>query len=239
MSLHLGILRTDAVLDEFQDRFGDYPQMFRDLLLAVDGQLRFTEYDVRVALPADFACDAYLITGSRHSVYDDLPWIPALADYVRTAMAQGRKILGICFGHQLLAHFFGGHVAPAPGGWAVGVHASTLTPRAWMGDDAPTAMALLSSHKDQVQALPPTAQLYASNTFCPLAGFTLGEAAITIQGHPEFAKPYAAALMNFRRELLGEETFSAGMASLAHDTDSLQMARLLLDFARPAVAASK
>lgn len=232
MSLHLGILRTDAVLDEFQTQHGDYPQMFRQLFLAVDPKLSFAEYDVARALPAAVNCDAYVITGSRHSVYDDLAWIGELVAFVRRVLDAGGVILGICFGHQLMAHFFGGRVAPAAAGWAVGVQESEVSARSWMGDDTPAQIRLLSSHKDQVATLPAHADLFASNDFCPVAGFTLGDQVITVQGHPEFAKPYAAALMNYRREILGEPTYQAGIDSLTHDTDELIVARWMLEFVR-------
>ena len=99
--LHLGILQTDSVLEDLQPRFGDYPSMFEDLFRAADPTMRFTTYNVQQALPASLDCDAYLITGCKLSVYDDLPWIAELADFVRMAMAAQKKILGICFGQRV------------------------------------------------------------------------------------------------------------------------------------------
>ena len=148
--MHIGILQTDHVLDQFQGEFGNYPSMFQDLLRSVREDLTFTVYDVQAAIPSEIVCDAYLITGSRHSVYDDFPWIQALVDYLKEVLASEKKILGICFGHQLMAHYFGGCVGPADAGWAVGVHTSAITREpTWMGA-APAQVNLVSSHKDQV-----------------------------------------------------------------------------------------
>ena len=85
MTLHLGILQTDSVLEGLQGRFGDYPEMFDAIFTAEDPDLRITTYNVQQALPQSLACDAYLITGCKLSVYDDLPWIRELADFVGAA----------------------------------------------------------------------------------------------------------------------------------------------------------
>ena len=187
-------------------------------------------YDVRQGPPERIDCDAYLITGSRHSVYDDLPWIEPLVAFLREVLAANRKIVGICFGHQLMAHYFGGRVAPATQGWAVGVHDSRVVARdEWMPDDC-SNFALLSSHKDQVVEMPANARLYLSNDFCPISGFTMGDQVITVQGHPEFNKAYSRALMDYRQEQLGEGVHARGVASLADDTSEQEMARWIMAF---------
>jgi GMP synthase-like glutamine amidotransferase len=235
MTLHLGILQTDSVLDGLQERFGDYPEMFGGLFTAEDPSIRITTYDVQRMLPTTLDCDAYLITGCKLSVYDDLPWIRELAEFVAQAIDGKKKILGICFGHQLIAHFFGGLVAPAPVGWAVGVQTSTLVQKLpWMGDgdQVPDQLNLVSSHKDQVQRLPEGAQVFASSDFCPVSGFTLGDHVLTIQGHPELNTQYSEALMGVRRELLGEDVYQAGIESLTTPTDAQLFTRWMLAFVR-------
>ena len=194
--------------------------------------LEFATIDTQAgAYPAPGACDAYLITGSRHSVYDEAPWIGALAEFVGQTLDAGSKVVGICFGHQLIAHFFGGLAEPAPG-WAVGVHQSRIVADAPWLDPKMDQFGLLSSHKDQVTRMPEGAELIATNEFCPIAGFTWGDDVLTFQGHPEFRKPYSMALMNMRRELLGEDTYQAGMRSLAEDIHASTVGRWILKFCR-------
>ena len=149
--MHLGILKVDSVRSEFVDEFGDYPDMFRQLLLQANPSLQISVFDVqRGEIPTPDDCDGYLITGSRDSVYDDLPWIPLLIEFVAKLRDQKIKLAAICFGHQLVAHFFGGKVGPAKAGWAVGVHASDIVERrSWMTPEV-ASLNLLSSHKDQV-----------------------------------------------------------------------------------------
>ncbi len=220
-ALHIGILQTDRVREEFVDRHGDYPDMFHDLLLDAALAARmpaptFRDFDVQHGdFPADPSeCDGYVITGSRDSVYDDLPWIARLSDFVLALHKQRHKLIGICFGHQLIAQVLGGETRAAEAGWAVGVHASRTTAApGWMRPHS-DGFALLSSHKDQVTRLPEGANLLAENDFCPNAAFTVGDHILAIQGHPEFAKAYSADLMAFRRDLLGETVYQRGVDSL-------------------------
>ncbi len=234
--MKMGILRTDAVLEKFQPSHGDYPAMFREVFGRVEPSLEFVDHDVRLSVPEDIDCDIYLITGSRHSVYEDLPWLPPLVDFLKDALDQCRSVIGICFGHQLIAHFFGGEVGPAEVGWCVGVQTGRVIDEELRGTFAHDEVRLLASHKDQVLRLPEGAKVFLSSASCPIGGFVLGEQIVTIQGHPEFSKPYARDLMNHRAELLGESVHQAGLQSLELGTDEERVVRMLLDSVRPRVA---
>lgn len=237
----IGILQTDSVLEQFVLRHGDYPDMFRAALTDPDvrptgtAPPRFLDIDVqRGDYPAPDGCDAYLITGSRHSVYDELPWIPPLVEFLREALALRRRVVGICFGHQLIAHFFGGETRPADGGWCVGVQpAEVIGAESWMIPPA-ARLALLASHKDQVVRLPAGARAFARSGRCRIAGFVMNDV-LTFQGHPEFSKDYAGDLMDMRENVLGADTYREGKASLAAVTDERLAARWMLNFmsARP------
>jgi len=237
--MHIGILRTDSVLEQFQPDHGDYPAMFSAALAdpaALPPDLggvppRFSAFAAHEGeLPRPDACDAYVITGSRHSVYDELPWLPPLVAFLQAALAAERKIVGICFGHQLIAHHFGGETARAEVGWCVGVHDTrVLRPQPWM-EPAAERFGLLSSHRDQVRRLPAGAEPFAASDRCPNAGYVIGRQVLTFQGHPEFTKPYAADLMRMRAETLGPQVFAEGMGSLERDVDSAVVARWILNF---------
>ena len=127
--MKIGILKTDAVRPEFVPEFGEYPDMFAALLSRVDPALEFATYDVEEGeFPDDIhAVDAYLITGSKSSVYDDKPWIKQLMQFVRELHARRKKLVGICFGHQLVARALGGHTEKSDKGWGVGAHSATFS----------------------------------------------------------------------------------------------------------------
>jgi len=226
----LGILKADSVNPDLQVTHGDYTDMFQSIFRVADPTLTFNIYDVLASQYPDNIdeCDGYLITGSRHSVYEPLPWIQRLGEFVVELHSARKKLVGICFGHQLVAHVLGGRTAKSDRGWGVGRHVTRLYDASH--PDWPSEFALLSSHQDQVQEPPPDAEIIAQSDFCPIAGMTLGQHILTLQGHPEFTKDYARDLLGVRREVLGESLYQAGLASLAEDVHQLEVARLILDF---------
>ena len=236
--LKIGILQADSVLPQFQPAHGNYPGMIRDVLgraaARLDLEVSFETWDVEhgeyPGTPTD--CDGYVITGSRKSVYDDEPWIHRLIDYVRElhrSYADRVKLVGICFGHQLVAEALGGKTLPAESGWGVGVQQATVLRRAWFMDDA-DGYNLVVSHKDQVARLPEQAELLASSDYCPNSMFMIGDHILTLQGHPEFTADYSADLMEMRREILGESTYRAGVSSLAKPVMRDDVARWIIRF---------
>ena len=232
--MKLGILITDRVRDELIGHYGDYPDMFENLLLGTDSKIDISRFYVEQSLPDKIDCEGYIITGSRHSVYDDLPWIVELVGFVREVLSSGKKIIGVCFGHQLMAHHFGGLVEKSEKGWAVGVHKSEIIlKQPWMeSSDGQSSheFSLISSHQDQVVRMPPNAHLYATNDFCPIAGFLVGDQVMTVQGHPEFDKEYAMALLGLRKDVLGEEVVQRGSRTLENPTDQKIWGRWMLSF---------
>lgn len=196
--MKLGILETGEPPAGVKERFGDYPSMFRRLF--GEGAYDYAAFDVAGgALPSAVdACGAYVVTGSSAGVYDPLPWIDPLQDFLRGAQGQV-PLVGVCFGHQIMAQAFGGKVIASPKGWGVGLHRYRIDEsRPWM--DAPEPIAVPASHQDQVVELPPGAQVIGGNDFCPMGMLDYGPArAISLQLHPEFDPAYARALIENRR----------------------------------------
>lgn len=195
--MKLGILeagRPPATLSSY----GSYPDMFCDLFGA-----NTYEYKVFYVQSGDFpddvsACPAYLVTGSACGVYDHLPWIPQLMAFLRKAKGNA-ALVGICFGHQIMAEAFGGKVIRSPKGWGAGAQRYEVWhPQPWTG--AQRAITLPASHQDQVVALPPRAAVVAGNGFAPYGMLAYSDQpAISLQLHPEFSHDYAVALTEMKR----------------------------------------
>ena len=165
--------------------FGDYPAMFRKLL--GEDAYHWATYAVDEGeLPAGPTdCDAYIVTGSACGVYEPLSWITDAKAFLNAAKGRA-ALVGVCFGHQLMADAFGGKVIKSPKGWGVGEHTYRVTAEPWM-DGKVGPIRLPASHQDQVVELPPGAEVWASSDFCRMGGLVWrDQPAITIQLHPEF-----------------------------------------------------
>lgn len=231
--MKIGILKTDTVRPEWVGTYGEYPDMFETLLRQVDPDLEFRTWDVEAGeFPDDLtAVDGYIITGSKSSAYDDKPWIRGLEDFIRHAHLVKYKVVGICFGHQLVARALGGLVDKSSKGWGCGVQVYSVSDPQLLADGQGLDLQLLASHQDQVMLAPVGAQVIARNAHCDIAGFRIGEHILTFQGHPEFIPEYSREIMALRREMIGEARVAEGLASLdKHDHQGERVARWMLDF---------
>lgn len=209
--MKIGILQTGETPPPLRGQYGRYPDMFADLFARAGGGEEFVVYDVRRGkLPKHpQACDGYIITGSRHGVYEDLPWIARLLDYVQTLYRARRPMAGVCFGHQAIAAALGGEVVKSPKGWGVGLQSwDVLRAAPWM-KTTPKKFSLLSFHQDQVIKLPRGAARLFGSKFCDNAGFVIGNRVFCVQGHPEFVPDFCRDLAKHREEILTPQLVAA------------------------------
>jgi GMP synthase (glutamine-hydrolysing) len=192
----------------------------------LDGQgFTFETYAILdgVFPPSVDAADGWLITGSKHGVYEDHPWIPPLEAFLREAYDADRPIVGICFGHQILAQALGGTVEKFVGGWSVGATEYDLS------SGAPSER-IIAWHQDQVITPPAGARVLASSDFCPYAMLAYGTKALTFQPHPEFSPAFMTDLLTVRRSILPPEIAQAAENSLALPLTSSRAATQIATF---------
>jgi GMP synthase-like glutamine amidotransferase len=227
--MRIGLLLCDHVRPGFQVVAGDYPDFFR--LLLPDHEV--VVYDLPAGeFPQDLdACDGWITSGSRQSVYEDVDWIARLGGLVRTLHDQRRKLVGVCFGTQMIAHALGGTVGPAPTGWAVGVkEVEVLAKEPWM-DPVVDSFRILHSNADQISSLPPGARLLGQAREVPVSVLAIDNHIIGFQGHPEFPSAYSAVLMEARRgSLIPDQVVEAGLASLERPPNTELLASWISDF---------
>jgi GMP synthase-like glutamine amidotransferase len=228
--LKLGILKTGRPPLPAIPKFGTYPDMFRRLLGEAAHDWRTYAVDEGELPGSPTECDGYLITGSSAGVYEDLPWIAPAEAFLRAAKGKA-ALVGVCFGHQLMAHAFGAEVIKSPKGWGVGENQYRLLIREpWMDSDVP--IRLPASHQDQVVSLPPGAEVFAASDFTPFAGLAWpGERAISMQPHPEFEPAYAISLIEHRRGgTYPDDQADRAVASFKAPDDRARVGRWIADF---------
>lgn len=213
--MKIGILETGRPPAELEPVFGRYDAMFKRLI--GEGRDVRTYHVAGGEFPAEPEEQAaYIVTGSPAGVYEDHPWIPPLKDFLRRAKGKTR-LVGICFGHQIMAEAFGGRVEKSERGWGVGLHRYDVVEQApWM--DAVDSFAIPVSHQDQIVEQPPCSRVLAASAFTPFAVLEYeDQPAISFQCHPEFEPGFAEALIEHRRARLPDP--DAAIASLEKPSD--------------------
>ncbi len=187
--MRIGILQCGQSPAQLKDELGDYPDMFMRLLAGRGLDFHIWHVEAMEFPDAVDQAEGWLLTGSRHGAYEDHDFIPPLEDFIRRAYGAGVPLVGICFGHQVIAQALGGKVVKHPDGWAVGMQDYDF-------DGQPVR--LNAWHQDQVASLPGDAQVVGRNEFCEHAALVYGDRAFTVQAHPEFEDAFIQGLMDTR-----------------------------------------
>lgn len=230
--MKIAILQCDTVQQKFQAEFGHYSTMIQQMFLDIGADFTFNVYDCQKGeLPVKLEnYDFFITTGSKSSVYEDEPWIRSLINFIRQLNAQNKKLIGICFGHQLIAMAFDGLVEKSERGWGVGIaHNRVINYPNWMRKKN-TQLNILVSHQDQITVLPDDTKIIAESDFCPYFVVQWGENFLSIQGHPEWNHNYSRTLINDRRDRIPKKRVEVALDSLDGQVDNALFVNWIVDF---------
>lgn len=217
--MNIGILAAGISPQELRERHGTYADMSAALFTQHGYDYQFEVFDVREEhFPASIeGFDGWLITGSKANVYENLPWMQRLKALIIKINDARIPLLGICFGHQIIAEAFGGKVEAYQGGWGLGVNQYRILPVSGLSDtpDTPSTLTLHAVHQDQVVEKPALANVFARSPFCPYAGLLYGKNVLTVQAHPEFSTAFERDLLELKGGAgIPAEAAQKGLASL-------------------------
>jgi GMP synthase-like glutamine amidotransferase len=232
--MKLTIIQAGEVPELLRPRFGPYSPMFVKMFEGVGAHY---DYEiVRVSegepFPDPAGLEAILLPGSAAGVYDDhLGWLAPLRQFIRGAYAAKTPMVGVCFGHQIMAEALGGDVRKSEKGWGLGRHSYAVRGRPPFMTAAAATLGVACSHQDQVITPPAEAEVILASDFTPNAGlFYANGAALSFQPHPEFEDAYTRALAELRRGKAPDSTIEAALDSLERPSDSSIVAGCIAAF---------
>lgn len=221
--MKIGIIECGLIPEALRGNYDSYPEMFRKQLQPLLPSAKFETFSVvqGEVLPEPTAFDAWLIPGSRYGVYDDQPWIEPLKDFIRKAAELKRPMVGVCFGHQILAEALGGKVEKAGIGFRIGMEQYETS----LGGET-QSVAMPAFHQDQVVVQPPNSEVVARTDACAFAALRYTDAPVlSLQFHPEFSQAYLADLI----DCMSQQSAKPGVTPDQAETDQSGM-RWIADF---------
>jgi len=228
------LLKVGHTFEHIAAQRGDYDVWFRERLGVSEEVLQVVHVDRGEPLPERLDYAGIVVSGSSAMVTDREPWSVATAAYLREAVQRAVPILGVCYGHQLLADALGGEVADNPLGRQAGTVRAQLTAAAAVDPlfaGLPEQITVQVSHRQSVLRLPEHATALASHAGDPHQAYRVGELAWGVQFHPEFDGWTARAYIAARREIfVGEGRDPEALMAAVEDSD--HGARVLARFAR-------
>ncbi len=230
----LGLLACDFVPDDLRDRFEDYPVMFGAAIASAAVEVEWRNYKVYDGQLPDSVqeCDGYITTGSRSGAYNQNAWIVQFEQFIRDLVGSQRPLVGVCFGHQMIAQALGGQVEKSSKGWGIGIQHHAIgsgVDAAWMDPSLPQ-FTIPVCHQDQVVALPQGACLLASNPHCENFMIQFNDTMLGLQGHPEFDPSYIEVLLELRKEIITGTARDDAVRSLTRDHDNPRIMKWIANF---------
>ncbi|KAF1810510.1 class I glutamine amidotransferase-like protein [Eremomyces bilateralis CBS 781.70] len=240
--IRIAILECDTPLEKTKAKYGGYGGVFKTLMvggaklrgLDPERDLEMTSWPVEKELqyPELEDIDAIMLTGSRYNAFDNTPWITSIVSYLRRVLEQDRvRIIGVCFGHQLVARALGTPIGRSDIGWEVSVCPVELSPEGQRIFGL-SNLKIFQMHRDVVQEVPKGMTLLGSSARCDVQGFYQKNRVITVQGHPEFSKEIVSELLYARHEsgIFDDDEYQDAMQRVGDQHDGVKIAAAFVSF---------
>lgn len=202
------IIKTGDTYPEIKTHFGDFDSWFIPFFHARNLPTETVEVHRGGPLPAPARVRAVLITGSPAMVSHREAWSEYTAGWLRDYVVAGGLTLGVCYGHQLLAHALGGRVDDHPDGREIGTLPVRLNAAGQIDplfEGLPSSFRAHLTHRQSVLELPSSAELLASSAQEPHQSFRVGSCCWGVQFHPEFNPDIMCAYLDRHKAQLEKE----------------------------------
>lgn len=230
--MQIGIINCGDIPSKLKGITPDYSLLFIKIFSKIGADFTYKVYDAyKNQLPTQIeSSDAYILTGSKYSAYDSFDWIESLLGFIRNVADRKIKIIGICFGHQVIAEALGGKVIKHPDGWGLGIREfEIIEKKSWMAPELDRCR-LIFSHQDQVVTLPKHAEIIATDPFCQIQAYTMNSHILGIQGHPEFTRSFTLNLLRLREDMMNKNCYKKAEESLSTKCNSLEIVKWMANF---------
>lgn len=231
----IGILKCDQAPPEIIKNIGDYDKSILNFL-------KITNYDIKLQV---FEChqnqlpttreinkiDGWIITGSKHSCYENIPWIEDLIDLIRYLDNQKKKMVGLCFGHQIIAHALGARVVNNHLGWEVSVCSFKPNQLGQTFFDHRSEINLICMHKDIIVDLGESGLInLGGNRLCHIHSTIKNNHIFTLQGHPEYIPLNIEVLIELNQDSIPDDIIDNAKKNLYHCTNRVYLAKKICNF---------
>jgi len=238
----LAILEADRLFPHAAEKYGRYGGVFVDLFDAASEKLALPDGSLEISLwniqedmyPQLEDIDAILITGSRADAYDDhTPWIKKLVEFTRRVLFEQTRVrvIGVCFGHQVIGRALGVEVKRNEKGWEAGVLPIPLLPRGkeLFGRDS---LNIFLMHRDVVTEVPEGVERLGQTDKCAVQGMYAPKRLISVQGHPEHTSDIQREILDTRRKLgiFSDETYREIVGRLELEQEGVAVATVFIRF---------
>lgn len=222
------ILKTGSAIPELIGRRGDFEHYFAKVLGLSERQYDVLDARFALHLPQPAGVDAVIVTGSASAVHDHEPWSVQTGVFLKAVIAAGRPVLGVCYGHQLIADALGGRTGRNPNGREIGLVLVSVLEVDPLLEGLPPVFPAFATHQDAVLEAPPWTRVLAGNRNSPVQAMALGPRTRTVQFHPEFDADIMRSYLDARASVVDAELGPGTARRLREQVVDVDTGRIIL-----------